>query len=98
MIKTKLSKFLLIALMFNLSVPSTIFAQEDSSDQLLLMLTFLSKASDLLAILFATHLVLIHLKVKGIEMQLSLGVLDLPLIFILMVLETMFSITVLYTT
>tara|TARA_B100001248_G_scaffold111676_2_gene83462 strand:- start:7690 stop:9774 length:2085 start_codon:yes stop_codon:yes gene_type:complete len=32
MIKTKLSKFLLIALMFNLSVPSTIFAQENSSD------------------------------------------------------------------
>ena len=32
MIKTKLSKFLLIALMFNLSVPTTIFAQENSSD------------------------------------------------------------------
>ena len=32
MIKTKLSKFLLIALMFNLSVPSIIFAQENSSD------------------------------------------------------------------
>ena len=32
MIKTKLSKFLLIALMFNLSVPGTIFAQENSSD------------------------------------------------------------------
>lgn len=32
MIKTKLFKFLLIALMFNLSVPATIFAQENSSD------------------------------------------------------------------
>ena len=32
MMKTKLSKFLLIALMFNLSVPSIIFAQENSSD------------------------------------------------------------------
>ncbi len=32
MIKAKLSKFLLIALMFNLSVPITIFAQENSSD------------------------------------------------------------------
>ena len=32
MIKTKLSKFLLIALMFNLSVPTTILAQENSSD------------------------------------------------------------------
>jgi catecholate siderophore receptor len=32
MIKTKLIKFLLIALMFNLSVPATIFAQENSSD------------------------------------------------------------------
>ena len=32
MIKTKLSKFLLITLMFNLSVPATIFAQENSSD------------------------------------------------------------------
>ena len=32
MIKAKLSKFLLIALMFNLSVSNTIFAQENSSD------------------------------------------------------------------
>ena len=32
MIKAKLSKFLLIALMFNLSMPTTIFAQENSSD------------------------------------------------------------------
>ena len=32
MIKTKLSKFLLIALMFNLLLPTTIFAQENSSD------------------------------------------------------------------
>ena len=32
MLKNKLSKFLLIALMFNLSVPNTIFAQENSSD------------------------------------------------------------------
>ena len=32
MIKVKLIKFLLFALMFNLSVPTTIFAQENSSD------------------------------------------------------------------
>ena len=32
MLKNKLSKFLLIALMFNLSMPTTIFAQENSSD------------------------------------------------------------------
>ena len=32
MIMNKLIKFLLIALMFNLSVPATIFAQENSSD------------------------------------------------------------------
>lgn len=62
------------------------------------MKIFVNRVLDQLVILLDTHLVLIHLRVKVIEMQLYLGELDQQLTSFKMVQEMMFSTIVPYIT